>query len=584
MNEEPKSIWKKSWTGWSWLRAWLIVVAATFFTVLIVTLFIPGRLRNFSDWWPALVFTLLVGVVVATAFVGLWVFTRQFFCWRNFRRLLFGAACLATLIALFYAEEDWRGKHDWEKFKRQWEAKGERFDMASVIPPAVPEDQNFAMTPIVASSYLYILDKNGHRINPQNTNIVDRLNMKAAYNDEWPTNGTGNWQKSTMSDLKVWQQYYRALVATTNMFSVAPQPQSPPADVLLALSKYDSAIEELRQASHLPYSRFPLNYDSENPAVILLPHLADLKRSVRVLQLRAIAELQLGQSEKALEDVKLMLRLTDSIRTEPILISHLVRIAMVNITLQPIWEGLAEHKWSDAQLVELDLELAKLDFLPDYGAALRGEMVLCQEGIIDYLRRHPEQISAMSDAGDSTQPAPAVSINYLIPSGWFYQNQFRCSRFMVQQYLPLADLEHRIISPASLRHANAALDLEFRHVSAYNRLEAMFFPAFGGAVKKFAYAQTSVDLARVAIALERYRLAHGGYPESLDALAPQFIAKIPHDIINGQPLHYRPETNGQFVLYSVGWNEADDGGEVGRIKYGTPDISEGDWVWRYPAR
>ena len=34
-----------------------------------------------------------------------------------------------------------------------------------------------------------------------------------------------------------------------------------------------------------------------------------------------------------------------------------------------------------------------------------------------------------------------------------------------------------------------------------------------------------VDLARTAIALERYRLARGEFPESLDALAPQFIAK-----------------------------------------------------------
>jgi tetratricopeptide (TPR) repeat protein len=355
--------------------------------------------------------------------------------------------------------------------------------------------------------------------------------------------------------------------------------------VLRALSKYDSAIEELRQASKQPSSRFPLNYVSDNPGTILLPHLASLKRAAQMLQLRAIAELQLGQTEKALDDIKLALRLADSIRTEPILISHLVRIAMVNITLQPIWEGLAEHKWSDAQLVELDSELAKLDFLPDYGTAMRGEMVLCQEGIIDYLRRHPEQISDMSYDGDSTQPSPAISISYLIPSGWFYQNQFRCSRFMVQQYLPLADLEHRIISPASLRHANAALDLEFRHVSAYNRLEAMFLPTFGGAVKRFAYAQTSVDLARVAIALERrYRLAHDEYPEALDTLLPQFMEKLPHDIINGQPLHYRRTSDGQFVLYSVGWNETDDGGEVGRIKYGTPDISEGDWVWRYPQK
>jgi len=70
--------------------------------------------------------------------------------------------------------------------------------------------------------------------------------------------------------------------------------------VLLALSKYDPAIEELRQASELPASRFPLEYDKEDPTGILLPHLAALKRCSQVLQLRAIAELQNGQSDKAL--------------------------------------------------------------------------------------------------------------------------------------------------------------------------------------------------------------------------------------------------------------------------------------------
>jgi len=109
-------------------------------------------------------------------------------------------------------------------------------------------------------------------------------------------------------------------------------------------------------------------------------------------------------------------------------------------------------------------------------------------------------------------------------------------------------------------------------------------PGFQNAVIRFAYAQESVDLARVAIALERYRLAHGEHPESLDALAPQFIANLPHDIINGQPLHYRRTADGQFVLYSVGWNETDDGGVVALTKAGNLDNRKGDWVWKYPAK
>ncbi len=86
----------------------------------------------------------------------------------------------------------------------------------------------------------------------------------------------------------------------------------------------------------------------------------------------------------------------------------------------------------------------------------------------------------------------------------------------------------------------------------------------------------------MAIALERYRLARGEYPESLDALSPQFIAQVPHDVIGGQPLHYRRTSDGKFVLYSVGWNETDDGGVVVFKQGSAPsvDLDKGDWVWR----
>jgi len=60
-------------------------------------------------------------------------------------RILIVLAGLAILVSFFYAEEDWRGWHAWQKFKREWEAKGEKFDFASVIPPSVPDDQNFAL-------------------------------------------------------------------------------------------------------------------------------------------------------------------------------------------------------------------------------------------------------------------------------------------------------------------------------------------------------------------------------------------------------------------------------------------------------
>jgi hypothetical protein len=518
-------------------------------------------------------------------------------------RTLFALACLITLIALVYAEEDWRGWHAWNKFKQEWEAKGEHFDFASVVPPPVPDDQNFALVPIWVESIKATLGPERARLwygdkFPDNgrTNFTDRLALDIVRNNDWgngPTNG--DWAKGTVIDLKSWQAYYRAPAQTnrnsaiaTNEFPIASQPQSPAEDVLLALSKYDPAIEELREASRLSYSRFPLEYDKDDLAAILLPHLAKLKRCSQVLQLRAIAELQNGQTEKALADVTLALQLTGKIRTEPCLISHLVRIAMLRIILQPVWEGLAEHKWSDEQLVALDAELAKLDFFPDYKLAMHCELGF-QGGEMDRLRRHPEHLQDFwalggDEAKSSKQLLPGKITAHLIPAGWFYQNHFRCARMMMEYYIPLANVNQDTFSPDLARHCDAALTAEIKSASPFNMLERLMLPALGNAAKKFAYGQASVNLARVAIALERYRLAHDEYPEALDMLVPQFMEKLPHDIINGQPLHYRRTSDGQFVLYSVGWNETDDGGEVAFKKDGAVDINNGDWVWRYPAK
>jgi zona occludens toxin (predicted ATPase) len=155
---------------------------------------------------------------------------------------------------------------------------------------------------------------------------------------------------------------------------------------------------------------------------------------------------------------------------------------------------------------------------------------------------------------------------------------------MTELYLPLVDVNQRIVPPAAVQRADAAVEVDTRHLTPFNMIERLLLPALGKAATRFAYGQSSVDLARVAIALERYRLVHGEYPETLDALEPRFIEKLPHDVINGEPLHYRRTGDGQFVLYSVGWNETDDDGEVGLKKDGSVDRDTGDWVWRYPAR
>jgi hypothetical protein len=577
-SEATGNSWSGPLKGWRWLAAWALLISCLAIVtrfVLVLSDYNPNGPGKVSPW------ILSIGIPLA-ALILLGLLARCLSSWHGVKRLLLGLGCLTGLVALFYAEENIRGRLAWGHFKAQWEAKGEKFDFAAFIPPPVPAEQNFAMAPVVVGTYGQILDANGHRITPYNTNVINRLQMPVEIGNVGPTNGMGNWQKALPINLEAWQQYYRKLALTTNLFPVASIPQLPAVDVLTALSRYDSTIEELRRAAALPTARFPLNYDNEEPFSILLPHLAPNKGCAIVLRLRALAELEVGQSDAALADISLALRLTEKIRSEPFLISHLVRIAMLQITVQPIWEGLAKHRWTDAQLSALDQQLAGFDFLADYQAAMRGECV-CQVASAEYLRRHPGKLSSMGDYSENANgqddfPEFAAC---MIPSGWFYQNQLRSAKFILEKFMPIANAQQRTVSPAMVRQADESL--REMPITPYTLLCKKFLPSLGNSVRKFAFAQNTVNLTRIACALERYHLAKVKYPDTLDALAPQFLDQVPRDPIGGQPLHYRQTDDGQFFVYSVGWDEKDDGGLVVLNKSGGVDLEKGDWVWRYPA-
>jgi hypothetical protein len=72
--------------------------------------------------------------------------------------------------------------------------------------------------------------------------------------------------------------------------------------------------------------------------------------------------------------------------------------------------------------------------------------------------------------------------------------------------------------------------------------------------------QLHIELARVAIALERYYLEQGRYPDTVEALTPRYLPAEPLDPMNAEPWKYNRDGDNGFTLYSVGMNGRDDGG------------------------
>lgn len=93
-------------------------------------------------------------------------------------------------------------------------------------------------------------------------------------------------------------------------------------------------------------------------------------------------------------------------------------------------------------------------------------------------------------------------------------------------------------------------------------------------------ARMAFEVEKTALALACHKARHGRRPARLDELVGDLLKEVPADVFSGKPLVYRPEGEG-YVLYSVGINGRDDGGEKDDSSYGekTPD----DIAVRVPA-
>lgn len=127
--------------------------------------------------------------------------------------------------------------------------------------------------------------------------------------------------------------------------------------------------------------------------------------------------------------------------------------------------------------------------------------------------------------------------------------------------------------------AGGRLGRTFSAVVHHHLIASMLLPSLKDIPRRVAATQTGVDQAALACALERYRLANKQFPEKLISLVPQFIKKIPSDMLTGESYKYFRRDDGQFALYSIGWDGKDDRGRPGKV---LNDDRDGDWVWEYP--
>jgi hypothetical protein len=354
-------------------------------------------------------------------------------------------------------------------------------------------------------------------------------------------------------------------------------------DAALLTNHYAENIRkmaELRTTLNMAILDFDLDYSKGFH--LLLPHLDQLKRTEKLAAGSAMQALYAGNYSEVRSDLLTAADLIRLFPNEPFMISDLVRIAMAQIAISATWEALQSGEWTDPQLAELEQKWNGVNFFNgceqtlsrERAEAIAGMKELRETSYSNFVAATTMPWGGSGNSGSTTiQAAIQEKMRQLYDrsqywqwkSSWSYDEELFCLQ------LSEAELE-------SARSANSTGSF----APAFNRLNQerdslvqlhpdgvdhfmVFGQGLGGwsirYLQQLAGAETVRRLTVTAIALKRYHLQHGVYPATLDDLVPAFLSALPADFMDGKPLRYKLRPDGDFLLYSVGEDGVDNGGD-----------------------
>ncbi len=454
--------------------------------------------------------------------------------WRFIRRALLTMVVFATLVATFYTVENWRGRRAWERCKRELVAAGFELDWNKFIPPPIPDGQNIFKAPHMEEWFVKSNTVPGGEISRV---LVQRLSN---------TNTT-----VTITNRQVAQSY------------------------LAWSDEHAAEFEAIRVALQRPQARIDCDY--RDPYKIAIPNFVNLRVVAQVLAQRARCHLLLGEPAEAARDLSLIFETRRLMETRPLtLVAAMINVAITGLYMEVVSEGIQQQAWTETELKQLEPQLNQIKLTPLMLAAFRMGLTATSHSwhenprpLLEFWR------SSNENSGWKRYANPTFWFAHFAPRGWFDQNLVVFSSYL-KRITEVCVSQGRYFEPAKQESIFSELtSLPQPHYNPFAILANIGIPNSLKASQTAARAQAKADQALIVLALEKFRQVNGQFPTALAALKPQFLAEIPGDVINGQPLHYRRVDNDSFLLYSVGWNETDDGGKT------ASSITEGDWVWRY---
>jgi hypothetical protein len=325
-----------------------------------------------------------------------------------------------------------------------------------------------------------------------------------------------------------------------------------------AIAEVTKALAQLRKVRNLPKGRYELVL-SRNPICTPLPHAEKLRTSVALLEIDAVVLAHDRNFEGATESAHAALNAARSLGDDSIQICTLVRMACGTIAVRTLERTVGQGELSDVSLQGLAKLLAceQDEIGPALRTAMRGERAIFLQ-LMEMMTSGELTLEEM--AGSSSVP---LSKNELYRWAWERPIISLNRRSLLDYMTRLVDLSDLPRTQREPRLAQFDTDMKtaLTEGRARNAIACRIIPAVQVAFRSFDRYQATLRTARVAIAVERYRLAHKGkqWPDKLDQLVPAYLDKVPTDPFDDQPIRYR-RAGKDVIIYSVGMDCVDDGG------------------------
>lgn len=452
-------------------------------------------------------------------------------------------------------------------------------ELAEVIPPRISPDKNSAPQFLAAAS-LFATNEN-----------VLTTNYPSAMHGVAPGKAQISWQQPNIRDLGM-----------TNSW----------AELVAALEESKAAFIGLAAITNSPLFDFGLQYDQRFE--MRITNLVVEKTAAQKLSAKTVNDLRLGQSGAAAANIHAMLGIVEGTRDERTAISQLVRIATAQITCAATWEFLQSSNLTEGQLAGLQADWSRPEFLH---AMLNVLPVEREAGItaaatwrnskaemqryFDLSKKAGESLGRLAEDETAWDTAKKHGQIFLWRYWWSYSDELRG----LKGYQVLIDTMRLSATNGSFQEAlskqsaalgrlgilqlSSSFDSLFSGKINFHAMFSESIVTLSGLSSKVMRVETARRIVITMIALKRFQLQHGVFPPDLNALAPKFISTVPRDPVDGQPIRYQRNADGTFVLYSIGENGKDDGGNAALEKdvegssFNWLNLRALDWVWPQPA-